>query len=395
MISGRAEQCCGCTACEQICVHNAISMKENSKGFLEPYIDQDKCVNCGLCDKVCPLLKKYTVYETDFRQKYYAAKRKDDKLRRQSQSGGAFSALAEEILNQNGCVYGVGINKKVEAVYERVVNRRKLGKLKGSKYVQASVGSTYSQVENDLQNGKWVLFSGTPCHIHGLKCFLEMKHIDTEKLITVDLICHGVPSPRIYREYKWLFSEMQGKKQINKFNFRDKRFGWHGHVAVITVGRKKIVNNDFVRFFYSHFGLRDSCYACQYTSFDRQGDLTVADCWGIEKFAPEFDDGKGCSLVLSNTAKGQDLWNIIEKEFEILTPERDQIIQPNLLHPTEMPEKTRAFWEDYKKFGCEYVLRRYCDCDPNQEYELIEHNQYVKRFIRKAKNIYHRVFVTE
>ena len=124
MISGRAEQCCGCTACEQICVHNAISMKENSKGFLEPYIDQDKCVNCGLCDKVCPLLKKYTVYETDFRQKYYAAKRKDDKLRRQSQSGGAFSALAEEILNQNGCVYGVGINKKVEAVYERVVNRK-------------------------------------------------------------------------------------------------------------------------------------------------------------------------------------------------------------------------------------------------------------------------------
>lgn len=395
MISGQAEQCCGCTACEKICGHKAISMKENSKGFLEPVIDLDKCVNCGLCHKVCPLYHEVAVSEAGFRQNYYAAKRNDDEQRRQSQSGGAFAALAEEILNRNGSVYGVVLNEKLDAVYDRIVSRKKLKKLKGSKYVQASVGSTYLQAKSDLENGKWVLFSGTPCHIHGLKCFLERQRADTEKLVTVDLICHGVPSPKIYREYKQFFSEMHGKRQVTGFNFRDKRFGWHGHVVTVTVGRKQFVNNDFVRFFYSHFALRDSCYVCHYTSLNRQGDITIGDCWGIEKFASEFDDAKGCSLVLINTSKGQELWNSIGKEFEVIKPEREEILQPNLQHPTEAPEQMGLFWEDYKKFGCEYVLRRYCECDPSQEYEIIEQNQYIRRFIRKAKKVYHRIFVAE
>ena len=395
MIAGRAENCCGCTACEKICVHNAILMKENSKGFLEPSVNYNKCVNCGQCLKVCPLFKKKNVHEIDFEQRYYAAKMKNEKLRKQSQSGGAFSALAEEILRRHGCIYGVALDRKLEAVYERVTSKGKLRKLKGSKYVQASVGDVFLQVENDLRDGKWVLFSGTPCHVHGLKCFLENKHIDTGKLISVDLVCHGVPSPRIYREYKQIFSERHGKKQIKNINFRDKGFGWHAHVIVVTVGRKKIVNNDFVRFFYSHFGLRASFYTCHYTNFNRQGDITIGDCWGIEKFAPEFDDGKGCSLVLVNTAKGQSLWNMIGKEFEILIPEKEQIIQPNLLHPTEKQKMTRIFWEDYEKFGCEYILRRYCECNPNQEYELIERKQYIKRLVRKVTSMYHRVFVTE
>lgn len=395
MISGRAEQCCGCTACEKICGYKAISMQENSKGFLEPVVDQDRCVNCGLCEKVCPLRQKIGVSETDFKQGYYAAKRKSDKLRKQSQSGGAFSAVAEEILNRNGCIYGVVLNDELDAVYDRIVSRKHLGKLKGSKYVQASVGNTYLQVKSDLESGKWVLFSGTPCHIHGLKVFLEKRHINTDRLVVVDLICHGVPSPKIYREYRRFFSEMHGKKRVTNFNFRDKSFGWHGHVAIVSLGRKKFVNNDFIRYFYSHLGLRDSCYTCHYANFNRQGDLTIGDCWGIEKFAPEFDDGKGCSLVLTNTCKGQNLWSVIEHEFEVLKIEREQSIQPNLLHPTEAPEEMELFWKDYKKFGCEYVLRRYCDCNPDQEYEVIGQNQHIKRLIRKVKSIYHRLFVTE
>lgn len=395
MISGQAEQCCGCTACEKICGCDAISMRENVKGFLEPFIDMSKCINCGLCEKVCPLCREATVAESDFYQSYCAVKRKDATLLRESQSGGAFSVLAEEILRRNGSVYGVALNRKLDAVYQRVIKKKNLGELKGSKYVQASVGSTYLQAKTDLEKGKWVLFSGTPCHIDGMKCFLEKKNINMDRLITVDLICHGVPSPRIYREYKLFFSEMHGKKKIAAFNFREKGFGWRSDRAVVKIGRKKLVNNDFIRFYHSHLGLRDSCYTCRYANLKRPGDLTIGDCWGIEKFAPEFDDGKGCSLVLINTDKGQNLWNAVENELKILKVKKEQILQPNLQHSTEVPEKMELFWTDYKKYGCEYVLRRYCGCDPNLEYEWIKKNQYIKRLFRKVKRIYHRIFVTE
>lgn len=394
MIVGKGENCCGCTACEKICPKQAITMIENKKGFLEPKIDTDKCVACNLCEDVCPLKDKKNTY-TPFQQYYLAAKRKNDLLRGKSQSGGAFAALAEYVLQQKGIVYGVALDNKLEANYERIDRRKDLNRLLGSKYVQAKINDVYNQVRDDLSEGKQVLFSGTPCHVSGLRKYLQKRKINTSKLIAVDLVCHGVPSPKVYREYKKLLSQKHGNQKINNFNFRDKKFGWHGHVVVVVVGKKKFVNNDFVKFFYSHLGLRDCCYSCKFASIMRSGDITIGDCWGIEKFASDFDDNKGISLIMINSPKGELVWESIKNEFEYISAKQEQVLQPNLQHPTEKPENVDSFWEDYQKYGCEYGLIRYCGCNPKQEYEIIDRKQYLRRLIRKISSVYHSVFVTD
>lgn len=390
MISGSSYKCCGCTACEKICPTAAISMVPNLKGFLEPRVDEAKCVGCGMCNQVCPIEDNIQASKNDYNQAYYASKRKNDKKRASSQSGGAFSALAEKVLLDNGVVFGVSLNSELEAEYSRIDNIRRLQELKGSKYVQASVSDTYRMAEKDLTNGMQVLFSGTPCHIQGLVNYLKKKRVDTSKLITVDLVCHGVPSPKVYADYKAML-EHRHKAKVREFNFRNKKFGWHGHVAVTTVGRKKYVNNDYVKFFYSHLGLRDSCYKCPYTNLNRPGDITVGDCWGIEKFSPKFDDNMGCSLVIINNEKGDSAWESVCNEFDIMKVKKDQILQPNLQHPTKKPEGVELFWQDYEKYGCEYALCRYCGCDPDDEYEIVERKQYFRRLQIKIGKIYNRL----
>jgi len=363
-------------------------MYENDKGFLEPRIDMAKCMHCGKCEAVCPLN-----LSPDLKcgRTFIAAKHKNIRKRLKSQSGAAFAGMAEFVLAQQGVIYGVAQDDSFEAVYKRIDKLQELKKLFGSKYIQARVENIFQCVLEDLVKGSIVLFSGTPCHADGLRRFLLQKRINIDKLIIVDIICHGVPSPRLYREYLQLFERVRNLK-VTGFDFRNKKCGWHGHMALIRTGRKQFCCDDFVRFFYSHYALRDSCYCCHYANLCRVGDVTVGDCWGIEKTDPIFDDNKGVSLVILNTEKGKKIWDNISVNYDFVEKQSSEIMQHNLREPTEAPELLGQFWMDYAKYGSEYVLRHYCGCNPDGEEEYINKSNYLRRLVRKISKIIKKTF---
>lgn len=382
-------ECCGCTACYNICPKSAISMKEDLEGFLTPVINQDLCIECGQCRKVCGF-KQENISKLN-NQTVYAVKRKNIIMRMESQSGGAFSAVAEHFLKENNVVYGVSKDESLNAVYTRISLKNELIKLKGSKYIQAIVGDIYINVEQDLKDSKIVLFGGTPCHVDGLLHYLRARRIDTTSLYTCDIVCHGVPSPKLFRDYIEL-TETEYNSKVKSFNFRDKTFGWHGHRTsmILNQSKKKIISENYVNVFYSHLGLRSSCYKCPYTSTSRVSDLTIADFWGIEKIHPEFDDNKGCSLMILNTEKGKDVFEKIKSDIDYIQSSMEECLQPNLKHPTDCPKERDLFWKEYYDNGFEYVAKKYCHYDINKDYVYSYKKkvwQYINRKIRRLFNL--------
>ena len=380
---GLDNKCSGCTACFNICSTKAISMCRNVKGFLYPVIDKQKCINCTQCMKYCPWLVSYTNKEQ--KNEFYAAKRIDFRKRMQSQSGGAFAVFAEHILNNNGVVYGVSFKNNV-AFYTRVTKARNLKHLKKSKYLQAEVNDVYYQVFSDLNKSKKVLFAGTSCHVDGLKKYLAYKKVNTTTLITIDIVCHGVVSPLFFEKYISYIEELHGKK-VKSFNFRDKSFGWHGHIITYKMGASEYKTKDYVRIFYSSYALRETCYQCQYSNLSRISDITIGDCWGINTYYPDFDDNKGCSLIIINSNVGKELFNWTKKEFEYLKLDKEMALQPNLCHPTEKPEDYDMFWSDYNKYGFEYVIYKYCNVDPLNDSVVLRKKQLFRRIIFKLKRM--------
>lgn len=379
-------ECCACTACYNICPKSAISMEEDSEGFLTPVINQDLCIECGKCRKVCGF--KQGNIDVLHDQKIYAVKRKDLYKRMESQSGGAFSAVAECFLEEKAVVYGVSIDKALHAIYTRVSLKDELINLKGSKYIQAGVGNIYTNVEQDLKDGKTVLFGGTPCHVDGLIHYLNSKKINSHLLYTYDIVCHGVPSPRLFRDYIQL-TEKEYNSDVKSFNFRDKVFGWHGHKTSMIIGqsKRKIISINYVNVFYSHLGLRSSCYKCPYTSTNRVSDFTIADFWGIEKIHPEFDDNRGCSLMILNSEKGKAVFEKIKGDVDYIKSSIEDCLQPNLEHPTERPKERDLFWKDYNDNGFEYVAKKYCQHDINNDYIYSLKNRLNKHVIAKVRRI--------
>ena len=299
----------------------------------------------------------------------YAIKRLDDKRRMESQSGGAFAILAEKILDDNGLVYGAGFSDDLEVVYQRVDSKNELIKLKGSKYVQAKVGNVFEQVRQDLLSGRKVLFSGTACHVDGLKRYVGDLG---QNLYTCDLVCHGVPSPMLYKDYlKYIAEKSDG---VVRFNFRDKEVtGWHGHEETWqNFEGTKFASKTYTKMFYSHLAFRESCYACKYASMHRIADITIGDFWGIEKVYPDMDDGIGVSLILINSGKGKYLFNDIKDAIECRVASASQCMQHNLMAPSNKPKDCDEFWENYRNKDFRYILRAYVD-----EYHGIVANQIV------------------
>ena len=355
-INSKMNCCTGCGACKAICPVKAITLEKNEKGFVYPVIDLEKCIRCKKCVAVCPVNEKPAYKATE---KAFAFKRSNIQKRMESQSGGAFSVIAEEVIKDGGVIYGVALDVNGQAVYECVDNERDLIKLKGSKYVQADLKDTYLRVKEDLRNKK-VLFSGTPCYVAGLKKFLQNEN--AENLLTCDLICHGVPSPEVYSRYL----EHLGKKcdkKITDYNFRDKTVtGWHGHMETYTDNTgTQLAENIYANIFYTDACLRESCYSCQYANTERVADITVGDFWGIEKVFPEIDDNKGVSLVLINSAKGYSFWEELRKKTdnEILDCKIEKCLQRNLNIPTPRSQVTEAFWTDYLNFDYKKIIRKY------------------------------------
>ena len=357
-ITNKAD-CCGCTACASVCAHHAISMEPDAMGFLYPKVDPDKCTECGLCEKVCAFNPNYDKRLNLPEPQIYAARHKDMYEIETSRSGAAFIAISDYVLEQGGVVYGAGYAEHFRVIHKRATNKEERNEFKGSKYVQSDLRDIFPQVKADLKQGLTVLFSGTPCQTAGLASYIGKRL--REKLILVDIVCHGVPAPYIWRDYL-AYLEKKYKQPIVGVNFRDKsRIGWSGHIEsfVFQDGTKK-ESNIYTYLFYSHIMLRPSCSKCHYTNFNRPSDFTLADYWGWEKLSPDFNkDNKGCSLLFINTSKGENYFEKIESDLHIIISNKKICSQHNLKQPSIFCNKYQAFYNDYQNKGFTYILKRY------------------------------------
>lgn len=350
--------CTGCTACCESCPTKAISMIDNNEGFLYPTINNELCINCGLCKKVCPA-NNYKF--NNFDQPIAYAAMADDALRKVSSSGGAFSILAKYILGKNGIVCGAAFDDDMIVCHQIVETKDDLQKLRGSKYVQSNMKDIYKKLKEYLENNRLVLFTGCPCQVAGLKNYLNKNY---ENLITADLICHGVPSPKVFAKY--LEEEFYGQKVLN-VNFRDKKDGWGGNGITTTtttitgVYSKKDFEDTYLTAFFANISLRKSCYNCKYTKLPRVGDFTLADCWGATK---DIDDKKGTSTLLLNNNKAIEIFNEIKQNFKLLKeiPFNKQVqIQPQLKYPVAIhPARNDFFAELDTKTLKENLTKNLC-----------------------------------
>ena len=357
------EECCGCTACQSICPRSAISMNPDEKGFLYPTIDVSRCVGCGLCYTVCPMKHTLVSEGNQSDPDFYAVKHRSDKVRMNSSSGGMFTAISDWILQQGGIVYGASFNDDFSVSHHRAENIQQRDLFRGSKYVQSNMGKTFLKVKDDLSKNRMVLFSGTPCQVAGLYSFLNRNKVCTDQLFLCDLICHGVPSPKIWRDYIKFISKKY-KSNIKSFLFRNKEYGWRGYNTKIIFQNGLAVTegmeiNSYSNLFGLDLILRSSCYHCPFTRVRRYSDLTIGDFWGIENSMPDFEDKMGVSLVLVHTKRGEYLFQKVSNDLEkrFLMPE--QGMQWNLKRPSVKSPKADAFWKDYQKYGFEFVEKKY------------------------------------
>lgn len=288
----------------------------------------------------------------------YAAKHKDEIVRSLSRSGGVFTAISDEILESSGVVYGCILTESFDAVHYRATNKFERDKMRGSKYIQSKLGNTYNLVKKDLDAGKQVLFSGTSCQVAGLKKFLLRPY---NNLFCVDIVCHGVPSPAVWHKYL-AYQEMKNKNKIKNVDFRNKvDYGWKAHIESLKMCDGSRVDSHIFRdLFYEHYILRPSCYKCLYKSIMHPGDITIADYWGIQKAAPEFDDDKGVSLVLVNNDAAALFFEQIKKRIIWKNTKIEDSLQPPLIAPFQEPYNRKKFWKDYLKNDFEYIVNKYC-----------------------------------
>ncbi len=303
----KKEECCGCYACYSVCPNNSITMKDDNEGFIYPKVNKNTCIDCRLCEKVCPVLNqnKTPDYKT---YKAFAAKNKNTNIRKESSSGGIFSLLAEETLKRGGIIFGAVYNKNWDVIHTYTEQKENIKLFRGSKYVQSRINESYRITKEFLIKGKEVLFTGTPCQINGLKLFLRK---DYPNLYTVDFICHGVPSPKVYNLYINEILEKKGytKKNLSSINFRDKTKGWKKYSFLLKLkdgNLIRILNNKdlFLKAFSRNLFLRPSCHNCPSKALKSTADITIADYWGIEFENPKFYDKNGVSLVITGTEKG-------------------------------------------------------------------------------------------
>lgn len=355
----KKEKCCGCSACVNVCPKNAITMIEDSEGFLYPNINYDLCINCGACKRVCSFHDNYKTPELLENIGIYGIKHKSMEERMSSRSGGVFAAIAEHILGMDGVVYGAAFNEELVVEHTRITDKKDIIKLKGSKYVQSNMQDVFLRVKEDLQNNRFVLFSGTACQVAGLKSYIPSRL--QEKLLVCDIVCHGVPSPKVWKDYLKMVEKKHGKRVV-KADFRDKSFGWNTHFETLYFnedGTDKETSRIYANLFCWHIMLRPSCNECHFTNFKRVSDFTLADFWGIENIAPKFNDNKGVSLLLVNTKKAEMLFEEIKSELDYICATKEACLQPNLQSPTIPAYNRKQFWRDYERYGFEYCVKKY------------------------------------
>lgn len=363
--------CCGCGGCANICPVGCISMRADEEGFLYPTVDEDKCVGCGRCEQVCPIrraddgAKGLEIGWTSPRA--MGGWNKDEVIRQASSSGGAFTLLAGEIIRRGGVVFGAVMNgRKVEHVCAD--SEEALSPMRGSKYVQSAVGDTYRQVRDCLKAGKPVLFSGTPCQTAGLTTFLGKRD---ENLYTVDFICHGVPSPKVFAQYIASI-ERKSNASVTGFSFREKDRGWHpsglqlGTRVKLSNGKEirnyPALRDSYMNGFLEDIYLRPSCYECRFKTIPKwSADFTIADFWGVDKVLPEMNDGKGTSLILIHGEHAMQLFDDVKDAFEYRECDwqKSTVKNPTLLHSAKRPAERETFFDDFNKNGYDKAAGKY------------------------------------
>lgn len=357
-IGDKSEHCSGCGACVHICPRKAVEMRENEKCLPYPVIDSDKCIDCGLCVKVCQCYDK-AEKDDAAKVRFFVVRQKDAEKRILSQSGGLFGGLAEVILKKGGVCYGAAVNSDLVVRQTRIDKLSELPQLLGSKYVQSDTADSFLEAEKDLKEGKTVLYSGTSCMIDGLNRYLRQKRADTENLITCDLICHGVSSPRMYKDYLGIL-EQQYNSKITKVDFRDKKLGWRGCVQKYTFENGNVIHDKvYTDFYFSNIAYRDSCHNCQYLNIaNKVSDITMADFWGSEEANLSIDDDNtGISLATVRSDKGLKL--LEESDLEKYETKEEYALVRNLNSSVPKPKWHDAFWRDYYKKGYKYCMRKY------------------------------------
>lgn len=356
----KKEDCCGCSACKNICPVNAISMIEDEKGFLYPIINENKCINCGLCENVCPIINVKN--EDNVLPEAYAAFNKNEEIRMKSSSGGVFSLIAEYILNENGIVYGAVFNDKFEVEHKEIITKEDLKYARGSKYIQSDLKKIFKNIKKQLDDKKLVLFTGTPCQIEGLKQYLNK---DYSNLFLQDLICHVVPSKKVWKKYLE-YIEKENKGKITNISFRDKQNkGWNKYELLFEFeNNKKFVEHSkdiFMKVFLSDIALRDSCYNCRFKKRHRESDITLADFWGIDNIMPEMNDEKGTSLIIVHTAKGRDLLDKIKEKIKLERVDFLKAISnnPSMTMSANSDKQKNEFLEKLDKISIEELVNQY------------------------------------
>lgn len=350
------ENCIGCGACKSVCKVDAVNLTKNYGGFIKGYIDTNKCVGCNLCSKVCPVENTPSKTESI---NVFAYKAKDE-IRKNSTSGGAGTALAEKIIKNNGTVYGAYLDKIYSLKHIRIDSADNLSLLQGTKYIQSDMTGIFNELKHDLESGKPVLFTGTPCQVAGVKNYVSQRRIDDKNLYLCDIICHGVPSPKVFKDYiNWL--KDTEKDSIKKYHFRNKSVSWRGDSSVAETEKSEYIHNKntsaFLNMYYSNNLTNDSCFNCRFTSQDRVSDLTISDFWGIEKDNPHFEDKLGVSMVMVNTPKGQKLFDMTDGEKAEANIENAK--QPQLKEPPKKPQAYNDFWKQYKEIGIDYAIKNF------------------------------------
>lgn len=394
------EKCSGCFACMNVCTQQAIHMKENTKGFLYPELEDSKCVKCGRCVKTCPV---NITPEFNVHRAVYAALDKNDGDRAKSTSGGIFAVLAKQVIKHDGFVYGAALGNDMVVRHIETHTYDGLDKLRNSKYVQSEIGFCYQKAERRLLEGKQVLFSGTPCQIAGLRNYLKKGY---PNLLTVDILCHGVPSPGLFKKYV-IGEEQLANAKMNNMLFRSKRIGWKKLYSVRTFdnGNNADWGDSFVPGFLLNLYLRDSCYSCPYACEKRQGDITLGDYWEYQETPPEYieDDDKGISLVIINTEKGKRKWKQIRRKLITAkrTMEDAKLGNPILYKPALRADNYESFWKDAQIMDWNELKDKYIqeqnDNDWMSEwlreyYDIPVKKRYYKHMVKcNLSRIYHAV----
>lgn len=359
MFVSKGDSCCGCMACVASCPKKVLDVKYDTLGFAYPFIKEpENCIECDRCNKACPLTKKM---DKDLNVgEVLCAYHVDPNIRYKSSSGGVFRSICQYALNLGGVCYGAAFTEDFQVKHKRISTIYDFPLISGSKYVESSIIDCYPQVKKDLMDGCLVVFSGTPCQLHGLSSYLKK---DYPNLIRVDLFCYGIPSPRVWE--KWLDYISKGKR-VSAINFRDKSYGWDDYSLSITfddgtsyLGRKS--SDNYIGTFSKGAYVRRSCYKCSLKAFPRSSDITLGDFQELKEIFPNEDPKNGWSMIKINTEKGNTILNAIRDELVIksVTAETMNGVHPNIATPCGQHKNRNKLENDIDHLEIQVLLKKY------------------------------------